>query len=158
MRKIALAVALLATFMIATPQSAFAATCSGSTCQGKDPQAAGCSGDAYNLTEMTFNQDRMEMRYSPSCGAVWTRCTTGNISTVNNDAAIIMYSLSSDAYLGKYTVMCSNSAKGNVRWTPMAKFSGQYLRTCGKNQLLYGGPGNEGDWRGDSNAACTGRH
>ena len=133
---------------------ASAASCSGSTCQGKDPQTYGCSADAVDYTEITFNSDRMEMRYSAKCGAVWNRCTTGNTYSVNNYAAIISYTYAG-AYKAKYYVMCSNSRKGDVKWTPMMNFSGQYLRVCGKNELLYGGPGYSGDWLGDSNAACS---
>lgn len=157
MRKFAFTAVLLPFLLMLAPGSASAAaSCSRSTCQGRDPQAYGCSADAYTLVEMTFNRDRMEMRYSPKCGAAWNRCTTGNTVTVSNNAGILIYN-SADTYLSKFTVFCSNAKAGDVRWTPMANFIGQFVRVCGKNYLLYGGEPEAGDWRGDGNAACTTR-
>jgi hypothetical protein len=54
-----------------------AAACTYNGCSGKDPQTTGCSSDARNLSTMNTDYgDYVELRYSPSCGAVWVRLTT----------------------------------------------------------------------------------
>ncbi|WP_370949750.1 DUF2690 domain-containing protein [Amycolatopsis sp. cg5] len=56
---------------------AFAVSCSYNACNGKDPQAAGCSADARDLGHYVNDWgDYVELRHSPACGAVWTRLTT----------------------------------------------------------------------------------
>src|SRR5579859_4636565 len=50
--------------------------CYGSGCNGKDPNAMGCSHDARNLDEFTYRGSqgpRVVLRYSPGCGAMWAR-------------------------------------------------------------------------------------
>lgn len=59
------------TFFAAAPASA--ATCKGSSCEGKDPNSYGCSDDAKNLDEFTLNGHRVELRWSKKCDATWTR-------------------------------------------------------------------------------------
>lgn len=55
---------------------AMAASCSGSGCTGKDPNAQGCSPDARTIDEFTYLGARFELRYSPACFAAWTRVTS----------------------------------------------------------------------------------
>ncbi|WP_179389369.1 DUF2690 domain-containing protein [Psychromicrobium silvestre] len=69
---------ILGSLAVASP--ATAATCSAGLCQAKDPQIAGCSADARTIgqvrtqapgTASGYSTD--EIRYSPTCGAVWVR-------------------------------------------------------------------------------------
>lgn len=72
-----LVVSLVAAIGVLVPAGpAAAAGCSGSGCTGKNPQVQGCSPSAYNLDEFSYVGIRFELRYSPVCGAAWTRVTS----------------------------------------------------------------------------------
>jgi hypothetical protein len=58
----------------AAPQLA-AVSCTGTACNGKDPQAQGCSPDGRTLEEFFTGYYRVELRYSNACAAAWTRAT-----------------------------------------------------------------------------------
>lgn len=60
-----------ATVATATPASA--AGCYANSCTWQDPQAMGCSSDAQTLEEFTVGVLRVLLRYSPACGAAWTK-------------------------------------------------------------------------------------
>jgi hypothetical protein len=61
------------------PGAAPNANCSGNGCNGKDPEASGCSANAVTLASaamLTVNRDNIgtiEMRYSRNCGTQWIR-------------------------------------------------------------------------------------
>lgn len=55
--------------LAASPQPAHAASCYYSSCYNVDPQASGCSADAYTAGI----NGNVEVRYSPSCSATWLR-------------------------------------------------------------------------------------
>jgi hypothetical protein len=71
--------------LVATPQAASAAGCSGGGCTGRDPQVQGCAADAYTAAEYTtsipsemgynFGILRVELRHSNACRARWVRIT-----------------------------------------------------------------------------------
>ena len=54
-------------------------SCAGNGCNGKDPQASGCSANAVTLASaamLTVSRDNIgtiEMRYSRACGTQWIR-------------------------------------------------------------------------------------
>jgi hypothetical protein len=55
---------------------ASAAVCDGVSCNGQDPNQAGCAGDAINAAPPVVDQGvTLELRYSPSCHANWARIT-----------------------------------------------------------------------------------
>ena len=61
---------------LATPVPAVArAGCWGAGCRGKDPQALGCNRDAVTIATATGHGARVELRYSRSCNAKWSRFT-----------------------------------------------------------------------------------
>lgn len=72
-----LAVGLTATLLSAAPASA-------QITDGADPQASGCSADAYNVASWpAYDYDgaykaKVELRYSPKCGTNWVRVTQQN--------------------------------------------------------------------------------
>jgi hypothetical protein len=58
-------------------------TCSGNSCNGLDPGATGCEGDAVtraatDLVSSGVVVGRVAIRYSPSCNAAWARVSTTN--------------------------------------------------------------------------------
>ncbi|WP_344485743.1 DUF2690 domain-containing protein [Nonomuraea monospora] len=66
--------------MSGTPAAASAAGCSWEGCNGLDPQAMGCNGSSTQTLD-TIWPDRggikLELRYSPTCQAVWARYYNG---------------------------------------------------------------------------------
>lgn len=62
--------------LAASPQPAHAAgNCYYASCYGADPQASGCSADAYTNG---WYADAVEVRYSPSCRTTWLRDSRGS--------------------------------------------------------------------------------
>jgi len=55
--------------------AAQAATCYGDYCSGQDPEAAGCSADAYTVVSARIpgTYTYIELRWSPSCKTNWAR-------------------------------------------------------------------------------------
>ncbi|WP_431986022.1 DUF2690 domain-containing protein [Streptomyces griseoflavus] len=50
--------------------------CSGASCDGKDAEAMGCSGDLVTTAQtVTVGTTTVEVRYSETCGAAWGRIT-----------------------------------------------------------------------------------
>ena len=63
---------------------AAAASCSGSSCLHQDPSATGCTNGATTLTSFRYSDPwtsydpLIELRYSSTCKAAWTRVTDGD--------------------------------------------------------------------------------
>jgi hypothetical protein len=57
------------------PSPAYAASCGGDSCSGRDPQASGCSPGAYDVGGTQHWEDRFSysMRKSDTCNARWGR-------------------------------------------------------------------------------------
>lgn len=79
-----LLMATLLAGLVATAPSASAASCYGSSCTGKDPQAQGCASGA--VTKSSFvghwrnnigKDPYVELRHSGACNARWVRVTAG---------------------------------------------------------------------------------
>ncbi|MFC6080527.1 DUF2690 domain-containing protein [Sphaerisporangium aureirubrum] len=70
------------TALTALPASAGVLACSGSACDGLDPQG-NCSGDARTVDSLTLGQAILELRYSRACRATWARIS--NAPWVVND-------------------------------------------------------------------------
>lgn len=69
---VVLVLALAGAGLTAAPSSA--ATCAGSSCEGKDPQKYGCSGDAKTVTSATLDRSyTIQIRRSAKCKAEWAR-------------------------------------------------------------------------------------
>jgi hypothetical protein len=73
-----LTIAIILTFglgggAIAIAAPAQAATCSGASCSGVDPQSSGCSASAITIGWWAGN----EVRWSSACQAVWFRNANG---------------------------------------------------------------------------------
>jgi Protein of unknown function (DUF2690) len=68
------ALSLSATMVAAaTASPAGAASCSGDSCSGRDPQASGCSSDAYTAYSTNLGSAQLQLRWSPSCQTNWAR-------------------------------------------------------------------------------------
>lgn len=71
---ILIAVASLASSLLVAP-AAQAVTCYGDYCSGRDPEATGCSADAYTVVSARIpgTYTHVELRWSPSCKTNWAR-------------------------------------------------------------------------------------
>ncbi|SBT41277.1 DUF2690 domain-containing protein [Micromonospora narathiwatensis] len=70
---LAAAFALAGGAVVTTGSPAMAA-CSDTGCNGLDPQSAGCSSGAQTIDDFVApNGYYLELRYSPTCYAVWVR-------------------------------------------------------------------------------------
>jgi hypothetical protein len=120
-------------------------SCYAGTCTGKDPQIYGCSDDAITIDEFTAGKARIELRYSESCFAAWTRVTVrqGTEPWMCNLAfAQIRAYTTADKRKGVYWVQ--HDCPGTT-WTKMWTFT-DFVRAC--NAL---GPTADPD-------ECTARH
>jgi hypothetical protein len=66
--------------VVASPASPALAACSQEGCDNLDPQAQGCSSGARSMPEAIWTESGslgagVELRYSPTCRAMWTRLT-----------------------------------------------------------------------------------
>lgn len=66
---------------LAAAPAAHAAGCHALSCNGVDPAAAGCAGDAYTVASVNTPQGLVELRYSPSCVANWARISNSSPGT-----------------------------------------------------------------------------
>ncbi|HWS38696.1 MAG TPA: DUF2690 domain-containing protein [Actinoplanes sp.] len=72
-------VAITGITFVASPTPALAA-CTTTGCVGLDPQAQGCSTGARSMSEAIWSESGslgygVELRYSPTCKAMWSRLT-----------------------------------------------------------------------------------
>jgi hypothetical protein len=113
-----LAIVLGSTVVAPTP--AAAAGCSSSGCNGLDPQAAGCSSDAYTLDTIWPDRGgiKLELRYSPSCYAAWARYY--NAYDGNYGRAEIHGCGSNFCYVNRKTIAGYHDETG---WTTMLSFT-----------------------------------
>jgi len=108
-------------------QTAYAA-CSGSACDGTDPQTTSCNVNAYAL-EIVFvtGITQTELRYSPTCNTTWSRVTN---NTSNNNAAGARVSRQNP--YGYNVQNVSNLIPGGNWWTL------QYWRQSGSQSQAAG--------------------
>lgn len=73
------AAAALPLSLALTVAPAYAVGCNGLSCNGLDPQAAGCGADATTLDSRTDpGGDKLELRFSAACWAAWVRFTSAS--------------------------------------------------------------------------------
>ena len=109
----------------ATQQLAPRVTCSGSECNGLDPEATGCAADAYTVKApggtVSFRTGYVELRYSPRCGTNWARV----ISTVGSARLMVSIRRTTDGLF--YFAVGS----GVRLWTPMVYAPNVKAKGCG---------------------------
>lgn len=76
---LALLLASVALLGLATP--AFAASCSGSSCVGKDPSATGCATGATSVASVrpAGGGPAVSLRWSSACRSNWARLEDGSV-------------------------------------------------------------------------------
>lgn len=137
LRKLTAAVLSLgaaASFMVLSSAPASAATCYGYTCEGADPNNAGCSADAYTVAAGSFTSPSgryIELRYSPRCGAAWTRWGVGYTTTTH----MTIYSNSKTT--GVNLNLESGQGAGMSGWTLMVPAADKNVRICAEENRYY---------------------
>jgi hypothetical protein len=121
---------------VAGAHPALAAGCYATGCNGLDPVAEGCSGDAVTIASNTSNGYIIEIRYSNTCHAAWARATASPDTDGLLEAEITGWpcnvaggkkctGTTEDYFASGYWQIWSNM----VGWT--------YLQAC-TNQTVYG--------------------
>jgi hypothetical protein len=130
----ALAVALV-------PHGAGAVGCTGSGCNGKSPVAMGCAADAVTVAPQDFDDagagtgisQRVEVRHSKACNAVWSRARAsafGNAKVSYSRAYLDGYQTSTSRYRYSPGIVYSNMRRATL--SPVA---------CGKSKwIVFGNP------------------
>lgn len=117
---------------VAQAEAAHAAvSCTYGGCDGKDPQANGCSTDATTIYTVNPTMGKVELRRSAACHAFWTRGTTNEVT--GGTLWVIRYLNSSDSVGTAKTKALGANSSG---WTPMLGENSTYLRgfkACGQN-------------------------
>lgn len=114
-------------------------TCKQDSCNAHDPQVYGCDKDAITLESRVDDNQYLavELRYSPKCGAVWTRASylQGTCMCGAEDhyiGSLRWYSCKAadkTCFKGQYTTggVVHN---GEVKWTVMRGYDNNYSRAC----------------------------
>lgn len=70
---IAVTALMVAASLFVAPSTASAAGCYRGTCNGKDPDAQGCTGSTMDSRNFLSPEARVDLRYSSVCDANWAR-------------------------------------------------------------------------------------
>jgi hypothetical protein len=113
----------------------YAAGCSGSGCQGLNPDSMGCSTGAYTAGSYKILPDgksKVETRANSTCDAKWARVT--NLTTGYRYAGgSLRYGCSNYCY--SQSVPTNGTIAPNLAvYTPMNAYIGTPTRSCGKVQ------------------------
>ena len=101
-----------------------AAPCTGSSCQGRDPDASGCDRDAVTAGAVDVDSLVVQLRYSHHCAAAWARAQGGN-------AAMALRSLSISADDGRVlATLPSAGAAGPADHSPMLSTAVERDEAC----------------------------
>lgn len=145
----AAAVVAVSGLTAAAPQ-ALAASCSGTGCNGKNPQTTGCVGDAVTVSNAHASDGHyIELRYSKACKALWVR--GDHFSTVKLEAGHYdscgSWVVQKTAKTPSTGYWFSNETP-NYQWTPMIA-SGSYDR------FRFFGDGGAWFWKNTKKASTT---
>lgn len=123
---------------IISPPTAMAAGCTGSSCNGKSPTVMGCSADAVTVNSVvdedhasggTFGRQVVQLRYSRSCNAFWSRAT----ATAGGTARVT----STVAYMDGFKVSTNRSRLGPGSVASKMR-SGLAINSCGRTVFSDG--------------------
>jgi hypothetical protein len=110
--------------------AAQAVTCYGDYCSGVDPEASGCSADAYTVASARIagTYAYVELRWSPTCKTNWARTTWHNEFTSSALRAVQCATGYTQGY---------SSTNGSYWWSRMI-----YSPSLGVSARWNGPPGN----------------
>lgn len=163
--RLLLALALAVGLVAAVPGSASAVTCSGSGCNGRDPQEYGCSSGAQTHITLTasgyYQQTKTDtqvasLRWTNSCGRVaWLRVNHQATSGPNPDFFVqsCTSGCTSNWHLSGVSHCTDDNGDGvcsagldDPWWGDMVGFaSNRAIRICGRD-VHYNGSYSYGPW------------
>lgn len=132
---------LVAGGVLAAEPAQAAVSCTYTSCDKKDPQAAGCSTDATTIFSRTLTMGTIQLRHSNACKAFWTRVTTGEVT--GGRIRVTRYDSTNDAN-PEYSLPKDVGANA-TGWTAMWGESSVHVwgfQACGRNS-------------GESTVSCT---
>jgi hypothetical protein len=94
-----------------------AANCRATSCDGVDPELAGCSADARTIDELHGSGYHLHLRYSPACHAAWVRVDSDGYWSQNGTMRIERQSPSS------YWLVTFGPGQTGRKWTDMYSFT-----------------------------------
>jgi hypothetical protein len=108
----------------------FAASCSGTGCDGKDPDTTGCSSSAYNVETINIISSgryigTADLRWSPTCETNWGRAYKSSGGSETVDARV--YNI--DRGIGY--VGFGFGGPGTTVWSPMVHAPTTRSKGCG---------------------------
>ncbi|MFF1276482.1 DUF2690 domain-containing protein [Streptomyces marokkonensis] len=93
--------------------------CSGESCDGKDAEVMGCSGDLVTTAETaTVGTTTVEVRYSKTCGAAWgriTQATQGDTVEITSGTSKQNDTISAAGDTVTYTMMVPVKSAADVK-------------------------------------------
>lgn len=113
---------------VAAAPGAHAAGCYYSSCEGQDPNAAGCGNDAYTIYNLYAG---VEVRWSSACQAMWVRASASAINQYASffDAHLSDYYVNSSGYWLQYQDYYAYGVGGN------GSFAWSQMTPMGTNEL-----------------------
>jgi Zn-finger nucleic acid-binding protein len=132
------AIGLTAFSPLLISSNAYAGNCSSSSCNGADPSTMQCTKDSYTATQTvksywdwaTRREVKIELRYSPSCRAVWNRSgevISGSRLWLEKEGSPQSYNLFTTQSRGTYY---TNMLEANTRIKACVEIPNK-LRECG---------------------------
>ena len=155
MTRVGTVLVLLVGAILLPAQPSMAASCSGSSCSGLNPQTAGCSTGAVVKKEFSSDSLTLQIRYSSTCRAWWARATTeGPDPTCALYVNIIQLQQGQEAarqrLVGQHAMPCD----GGTSWTYMI---GDLAQGDNYNACAIAGAWAVPRSPGESDGTCTGR-
>ncbi|MFE9747177.1 DUF2690 domain-containing protein [Saccharothrix saharensis] len=108
-------------FSLTTAAPALAAGCYATSCDGRDPQAMGCAGDAITKDSFSWDGTYFELRLSYNCHAVWARSSNSAYPCYGGFVGVFAYR---DRGLTQYVGgQSEQQACYSTTWTRMESYS-----------------------------------
>ncbi len=111
-----LAAVFTTTAVVASPESASAATCYGDWCSGQDPMSSGCYADAYTTKSYNLGTAVLQVRWSPACKTNWARLAATGDGCVYGGT---LYAIQDTGYTQSASIPYNTCYSSDVFWTPM---------------------------------------
>lgn len=120
---------------VSTSPASAAPKCSGSSCNGKFPDEAGCT-DGVTIESFSRSNSFVELRYSKRCNAAWARGVSNN-GKYNCSGWTNQDILTIEASTGRTYSRNLSCGPGSNFFTPMVSFN-YNVRACLKRYKAFG--------------------
>lgn len=114
----ALIVAFLSSSWISSTSSAYAVTCYGDYCSGRDPETSGCSNGAVTVAATNVTGGRLELRWSARCKTNWARYIQYPRGWFMGNIPLQLRAVQDTGYTQRHNYGVNGTPTGTT-WTPM---------------------------------------